>query len=125
MSTYSLYADCTAPLTLKATPQEGSGMFAAKDVAGVVDEDTEYQFQLTTETQVRLRLEKDARSVAVELSIKEVDSNTVIYQTENLIIDGKLKAGRYAVTVRGTTRGMIKTKYKLLFWTELPNIELR
>ncbi|EIM21345.1 cysteine proteinase [Wallemia mellicola CBS 633.66] len=125
MSTYTLYADCTAPLTLKGIPQEGSGMFAARDVAGVADENAEYHFELTKETQVRLRLEKDSRSVAVELTIKEIDSNTVIYQTDDLIIDRKLQAGRYAVTVRGTTRGMIKTRYKLLFWTELPNIELR
>lgn len=129
LSAYTLYADSSAPLTLTPLPQEGSGLFAARDLTGLLDHHTEYRLNIPKKSQVRVRFERDVVSLPLQMEIHDLSSDQVVSETQstnafNLIIDTLLNAGSYAVTIQTKASRAAKTQYKLKMWTEIPHLEL-
>lgn len=114
LASFTLFADCSAPISLSPLAQEGSGLFAAPDTCGVVDRPcSDYKLDLPRKSRVRLRIEASSQ---VEMEVEGVSWCGRIF-------DSLLDSGIHVVTITGV--GGKEQPYKVKMWTEMDSISLK
>ncbi|TIB69160.1 hypothetical protein E3P77_00623 [Wallemia ichthyophaga] len=111
LASFTLFADCSAPISLSPLAQEGSGLFAAPDTCGVVDRPcSDYKLDLPRKSRVRLRIEASSQ---VEMEVEGVSRCGRIF-------DSLLDSGIHVVTITGV--GGKEQPYKVKMWTEMDRV---